>query len=290
MSLLYLEEHTSCSGYVSALNTGFRFIDLKQGDELTYNEEKRFNILIFLTKGRASILRDDKTFVMKEGNICLCDTQYYANFSLKAEQDCQIAVHYFDIPLEFCQKLALESLYQYITEKESNPDEIKFLPIHKNIADSFLPPLKLLMESGARCKHLLELKHQELFFFFRFFYTKQQLADFFHPLLSPSLDFRQVVLANYRNAVTIKQLAELCHYSDAAFKAEFLKNFGETPYSWFSRQRLAAIEAKLKDKNIPFSAIIEDFNFSSPAHFTTYCKKNLGKTPKDWRREFSINR
>lgn len=290
MSLLYLEEHIACSGYVSALNTGFQFMTLNQGKQFQYNDEKRVNLLVFLIKGEATVARNGKNYTMKEGNIYLYEALHQVKFSMRAEQDCRLMIHYFDIPLEFCQKLALESLYRYVSEKDNDSDEAKFMPIHENISTNFLAPLKHLMDVGARCKHLLELKHQELFFYFRFFYTKQQLAEFFQPLLSPSLDFRQVVMANYRKAVTIKQLAELCYYSETSFKTEFIKNFGETPYAWFSRQRLSAIEAKLMDKNIPFSAIIEEFNFSSPAHFTTYCKKNLGKTPKEWRRDFNAGK
>lgn len=290
MSLLYLEEHTACGDYVSAVNTGFQFMNLGKGKHFQYNDEQRVNVLIFLIKGEAAIIRNGKQYTMKEGTIFLYEAHNKVKFSMEAVKDCHLMIHYFDIPIEFCHRLDLESLYRYISDNDINPDGVSFLPIHENISSDFIPPLKHLMDVRARCKHLIELKHQELFFYFRFFYTKQHLAEFFQPLLSPSLDFKQVVLANYSNATTAKHLAELCHYSEASFKAEFMKNFGETPYSWFSRQRLEAVKMKLKDVNTPFATIISDFNFSSPAHFTTYCKRNLGKTPKDWRREYIKNK
>ena len=38
------------------------------------------------------------------------------------------------------------------------------------------------MEDDIGCKHLQELKLQELFILFRAYYTKEQLAAFFHPI------------------------------------------------------------------------------------------------------------
>ncbi|MDR1437190.1 MAG: helix-turn-helix domain-containing protein [Candidatus Symbiothrix sp.] len=44
------------------------------------------------------------------------------------------------------------------------------------------------------------------------------------------------------------------------------------------------ITGKLANKNIPFSQIIDEFGFSSPAHFTIYCKKHLNVTPSQFRK------
>jgi AraC-like DNA-binding protein len=138
---------------------------------------------------------------------------------------------------------------------------------------------------GAACKHLQEIKHQELFFIFRFLYTKEAIARLFSPIISKNIDFKSLVLLNYKNAPSVQALAKLCNYSMPSFYRFFKLNFNENPLSWLHNKRMQHIVSKLSNSNIPLVEISDEFGFSSAGHFTTFCRKNLGKTPREFRKE-----
>ncbi|MFK1951838.1 helix-turn-helix domain-containing protein, partial [Bacteroides fragilis] len=45
------------------------------------------------------------------------------------------------------------------------------------------------------------------------------------------------------------------------------------------------IKYKLADENIPIGIIAMELNFSSQPQFCRYCKKNLGYTTGEWRKQ-----
>ncbi len=56
------------------------------------------------------------------------------------------------------------------------------------------------------------------------------------------------------------------------------------------QQKLNKITAKLNNKEIPFTEIIDEFEFSSAAHFTMFCKKYLNTMPSQFRKEAILQR
>jgi AraC-like DNA-binding protein len=83
----------------------------------------------------------------------------------------------------------------------------------------------------------------------------------------------------------VKELANICNYSLSSFNRLFKKNFKENPYLWLQNQKLKYITGRLSDKNIPLGQIIDEFRFSSPSHFTIFCKKHLNLTPSQFRKQ-----
>ena len=58
-------------------------------------------------------------------------------------------------------------------------------------------------------------------------------------------------------------------------------------------KRAENIKYKLSQTYIPFADIIDEFNFSSAAHFSNFCKRFLGDAPSNIRKALSekeINR
>ena len=54
-------------------------------------------------------------------------------------------------------------------------------------------------------------------------------------------------------------------------------------------KRAELIKYGLSLNNIPFSDIIEEFNFSSPQQFNRFCKENLGDSPTVLRKQYTEN-
>ncbi|MCC8144815.1 MAG: helix-turn-helix domain-containing protein [Tannerellaceae bacterium] len=56
------------------------------------------------------------------------------------------------------------------------------------------------------------------------------------------------------------------------------------------KQKAVHIKNKLANPQITISDIIKEYSFSSPAHFTTYCKKQFGENPSKLRKELNSMR
>ena len=50
------------------------------------------------------------------------------------------------------------------------------------------------------------------------------------------------------------------------------------------KQKTQKVEELLTTTKTPFKTIIEDYNFSSPSHFSTFCRAQFGHPPRDVRK------
>ncbi|MDR3327056.1 MAG: helix-turn-helix transcriptional regulator [Prevotellaceae bacterium] len=276
MSLLYIEEHTTCSNYyVSGFNVGFKICNIKAKDSLDLSHYNH-NCLIFSLSGEARLNYQSKEYVLKPKSIVFLPMSNV--FELRAITPYNAVVHYFNTPVELCEKLSMEQLSEYV----DNPEFTILNTVE--ILDNFLASMCFYIKQGAACKHFQEIKHQELFFIFRFLYTKEAIARLFSPIISKNIDFKSLVLLNYKNASSVQTLAKLCNHSAPSFYRFFKLNFNENPLSWLQNKRLQHIVSKLSDPSIPLVEIADEFGFSSAGHFTTFCRKNLGKTPREFRK------
>lgn len=134
---------------------------------------------------------------------------------------------------------------------------------------------------------LWKLKHKELIWAFTRYFKTEELRSFFHPMTGEQVPFRSLVLTHYRKAEFTDKLAEMCGYGLHNFRKIVKKEFGMSPYRWLMIKRAENIKYKLSQTYIPFTDIIDEFNFSSPAHFSNFCKRFLGDTPSNIRKELS---
>lgn len=62
---------------------------------------------------------------------------------------------------------------------------------------------------------------------------------------------------------------------------------GTSPYKWLMQKRAEHIKYRLSLDYIPFVDIIDEFKFSSSAHFTAFCKQHLDDIPSNLRRNLT---
>ena len=277
MSVLYLDEHLSCSSYISDYNIGFKNCLIKQG-EFIIPANKDNHCLFFLISGNIELFYDSHAYNLKKDTVWFIPMS--SDCKIYASTDTNLILNYFNNPIDLCEKAALESL-SVLSDQTSLTPFLKInIPLKK-----FLLSMIFYMNEGAYCKHFHEIKQKELFYLLRYFYTKREIAGLFAPIISNNLDFKNKVLANYLRANSVKELAQMCNYSLSSFNRFFKKNFRENPYFWLQNQKVKYIIGRLSDKNIPLSQIIDEFHFSSPSHFTFFCKKHLNSTPSQFRKQ-----
>ena len=131
---------------------------------------------------------------------------------------------------------------------------------------------------------LWTLKHKELIWGFTRYYQAEELRSFFHPMTGQQVPFKSLVLTHYRKANTTEELADLCGYGIHTFRRIFKKEFGISVYQWLIQKRAENIRYRLSQTYIPFVDIIDEFNFSTPANLSNFCKKYLGDTPSNLRK------
>ena len=277
MSVFYLDEHRSCSNYISDYNIGFKSCQIKKG-EFIVPANKDHHCLFFLTGGCVELSYDSHNFNLKKDTVWFIPMS--SEYKICANSDANIIMNYFNKPIDLCEKTALESLSVLFDQKLST----SMLRINKQLK-KFLSTMIFYMNEGAYCKHFHEIKQKELFYILRYFYTKREIAGLFAPIISKNLDFKNIVLANYLHASSVKELAQICNNSLSSFNRNFKKNFQENPYTWLQNQKVKYIIGRLSDKSIPLGQIIDEFRFSSPSHFTIFCKKHLNLTPSQFRKQ-----
>ena len=277
MSVFYLDEHRACSNYISDYNIGFKDYQIKEGESIT-PADKEHNCLFFLVNGHIDLSYEAQTHHLRKDTVWFIPMS--SDYKIYANTDATLIMNYFNKPIDLCEKTALESL-SVLIEQKSNAFMLRInKPLKK-----FLSTQIFYMNEGISCKHFHEMKQKELFFILRYFYTKREIAGLFAPIISKNLDFKNTVLANYSNASSVKELAQICNYSLSSFNRLFKKNFKENPYIWLQNQKIKYIAGRLSDKSIPLGQIIDEFRFSSPSHFTIFCKKHLNLTPSQFRKQ-----
>lgn len=282
MDLLYVEEHQACKNYVSDFHIGFNYKELEK-DSTLHIEDKYYNYLLFLLEGEIVVSYNEFTNQPCSGGEMIFISQDM-DFTGKTFTQVRYILLSFDNQFTLCDQIALESLTPYSSQEES----FHRLPIREPMKE-VLKSVHFYLTHKIQCKHLHEAKQKEVFLVLKAFYTKQELAVFLSPIINKNMDFKAFILRNYQNVKTVEELAKLCNSSVRSLTRKFRTYFGDSPYSWMLKQRSRHIRNRLTDVNIPIGQIIKEFGFSSPAHFTSYCKKYYGMGPSKLRKEMKNN-
>ena len=280
MKVLYLTEHLSCSKYLSNTLEGFNRYSIEKDKSFMFNNGD-LHYLLFLTKGMVKIsCKEFSNKVYKEGTMFFLAKEN--DIKGVALTDASFTLLCFEKHVNVCDKAMLESLY--LRQKSINEPTYDGLPINIGIK-KVLESVDFYLDNKLSCKHLHQLKLQEIFFVIRAAYTKKEIVNFFKPMLDKTVSFEQFVLANYKKVKTIEELAELYNCSQRTFNRYFQDTFNDSPYNWILKQRSKEIKQILETTKKPFKAIIEEFDFSSPSHFSTFCRSQFGLPPRDIRKQ-----
>lgn len=147
---------------------------------------------------------------------------------------------------------------------------------------SFIP----CVEDNLRCSRFLSMKIDELIYLLGAYYTKQEIATFFLPLLRPDNIFRSFVHENMHSCKSLKELAERSNMSYGGFRKRFLRVFGSFPQSYITGAKSERIRYDLLCTGAEIKEISDKYGFSSVPGFTRFCKKHLGETPGSIRSKY----
>jgi AraC family transcriptional regulator len=90
--------------------------------------------------------------------------------------------------------------------------------------------------------------------------------------------------ANFKNDITLENLAGIAGYSVFHFARKFTLAMGIPPHRYISRMRLEYAMVELAAGKLPLAEIALNAQFSSQASFTRAFHRATGMTPKEYRR------
>lgn len=281
MKIRYAHEHMACQHFVTPENAHFIVRRFKKGEYMRHNPAKC--VIVFLMKGKLSLMGDNCRHYVTENTPVMWLTYRDCEICAQAEEDGWLVVCRLTSQMNLCNRFTLQNLAEDIDFKSIVPS-FYTLPVHPRII-RFLSLLTACLDEGIGCMHYYQLKHEELMIYLRVYYTKEELANLFYPLLGGNTSFKEFVLDHYRQVRDIKELAQMANLSISTFNRRFRESFHISPQKWLINRRSENILRDIFLKDLSFAEIADKYGLSSTAYLNTFCKKHYGKTPNTLREE-----
>jgi AraC-like DNA-binding protein len=260
---------------------GFKCHEVKE--ECVFNlANKDCNHILFLLEGKLKLSCNNfvnRTIQSKE----FVFIPISADVKCKVLEHSRILLFTFENLAAYFDKEYMDRLLERCSHYEHS--FIK-LPFCKPV-ENFVNHLALYAEHKIDKKLLQDIKEMELATILKFFYKKEDIANFFHPVLGKSLYFRIQVLRNYRKEPHVDGLAQRIGIDKRAFSAQFKEEFNMSPYQWLLNQKAKHIHFCLAETDKSLDEIRTEFGFKFAGHFTRFCKKQFNCTPIRLRRQLA---
>lgn len=277
MELLNKKEHLSCPLYDNRTMPLIKYEEWKSGSTFILDQINSNNQMVFLLKGRVFYSYNYQTDTLFEPGTFLVFSRK-SKCRITVEEDCAVVVVSQCHSISFCSHFSLEMLS---AEQKKQGEDAPLYPLkaNKRILD-YLDNFVATLSDGLKCILFLDLKQRELFYYLQAYYPKKDLAKFFAPILSRDIQFSEIIFQNYAGVKTVEELAKSVNYSVSGFKQRFLKTFGISPSQWLNKEKAKKLYYEISCTKRTFSEIAVEYDFSSTAHFSAFCKKMYGMTPK----------
>ncbi|GHT33655.1 transcription regulator [Bacteroidia bacterium] len=276
MKTTNLKEQVDKKQLLSDFNIEFHLRQERKGKSIQI-KEKNLNHLLFLLEGEINVsYHEFHNHLCSGGEMIFIPQDSIA--VAEAFSEIKYLLLSFNNQVVLNEEMGWNELREYDNERDVF-HKLEIRPPLKDVIESITFYQKNKISSPV----LNEVKEKEIFLMLKVFYSKQEVARFLKPLLKQDMDFKAYVIKHYINVKNVEELAKLCDLSLRSFTRKFKQHFNDSPYCWILRQKANQIKILLADKKIPMQSIIKEYGFSSPAHFTTYCKKQFGLTPSVYR-------
>ncbi|MBQ4109670.1 MAG: helix-turn-helix transcriptional regulator [Clostridia bacterium] len=95
---------------------------------------------------------------------------------------------------------------------------------------------------------------------------------------------KKYIDAHYNEKITIEDLSKIIFRSPAQVNRIFKSEYGITPYNYMLDRKIETAKYLLETTGRSISTIAFQLNFTDEHYFSTYFKKRVGTSPKDYRK------
>ena len=274
--LLYINEHLQCKNYLSDDKYTFSKYRLNKGELISINSLNQY-LFVFLLSGNLELSHTDGRKIKLEAGK-MYSLGFDPSILVNLLRDSLIILLAFDRPQILCDEFNLIGLNKYLP-KEDSP--VRSLPIKEQMT-GFLNTMQMYLDNKMLCRHLQGIKQSEFFFIMRGFYTKEENAMFFYPIIEKNNSFKSLVKEKANGAETVKDLAAACNMTTKTLTRKFKESFNETPKQWLLTRKKQQVKIEvLRADN--FKELQGKLGFSSYTHLNEYCIKQFDKSVKELR-------
>ena len=185
--------------------------------------------------------------------------------------------------IKLCERYPIERLFEAESYSGDNFEkQLRVLKIDSHVW-YLINGLAESITNGIKCKHYFDMKIKEFFLILRLYYSENEQREFFYPILSGDTVFSEYVRGSRNKYPTVMALAESMCMTQKQFSKKFREIFGRTAYGWMKEGRAETLRYEITSTKKPFKQIADENGFGTISQFTKFCKKELGKNPKDLR-------
>ncbi len=269
-----------CPSYNSNPSMSFSHLQLREKEAVDIGDT--IIHILYLLKGRLLVTTDSlETYVIPENHFFL--VSQHQKFTLAALDDAELISQDIIYPFNVCEQTYFDQTYAECLGQIRDSYRFTSLEIRKPLLDCIWS-IEFAVQDGMLCDHLIFVKMQEVFLYYKHYYTTLELGGLLFPVFDRQMEFYIKVTGAVSRAHSVKQLAELAGYSLPNFKVHFKVFFGDTPYKWMIKRKLKLLRKALMDDHIPLKIIVDDFGFSDQSHLNNFCKRHMGGTASQVRK------
>jgi AraC-like DNA-binding protein len=258
------------------VNIGFRYREYPKGCVISRKSTYAHFILFVL---RGSVRLNCNGFdpkIIQSGEMVFIVIQSFVDIECLEHTIALVSI--FGNEVINCDNLSWQHLKPYAEHVDYNMNTLKINSQLKR----YLDLLVVYLRSGAGCSRLHQIKLDELFLCLRFYYSKEQLASFFYPIIGQSMDFRIFFFANIDRVKDIRQLISLSNMGKSAFYERFKAEFGESsPKKWLDKYFESKILFACSQPGITVKELAYSLDFDSESSFSQYCRRHFDRTPSE---------
>jgi AraC-like DNA-binding protein len=254
-------------------------------DFATVGERHPFYELVFVNSGKLCISSEDYTGELYKNQLIIHRQNTEHSLRCPTDEAPSVIIIGFE-----CDSELIDRFSRKPTEPE--PSVVRQLAeIVKEGRNVFRPPYDQPVYDMKKKKHQPEGSEQLLRILLESFLIRlmrghsesesdEKRAD--APLMIQELI--RYVNANYREKITIDELAFLFNTNRATLCKEFKRTTGKTVIGYVNDKKYEKAKKMIIDTNDTFTHIAQELNFESIHYFTRFFKKMSGMTPKDFRK------
>lgn len=275
-ALFYAQEHLTCANYVVNREEGFSCIEFNPQQKEFINHMPN-NYILFVITGKLMInsIKHGRKKLIEKQMLFIARNQL---ISLECEESSTILVAAFDRIKGYCNLNVYDSIKAHINDINYSMDPL-FI---NNEMFIFLQSIMLYLQEKIGCVHIHNLKVNEMFMCLRFFYSKEDLAGFFYPIMSKSVDFKDFLMKEYIGVKNVQELIERSAMSKTVFYEKFSIEFGEvSPKQWLIEKKTERILQLASEPDMSVKMLAKYGGFYTVQQLQQYCKRHIGCYPSE---------
>ena len=247
----------------------------------------------FIIHGDRKVITPTKTFVLHSGYIngmapfvyhrtVPGSKDYYENYLIKFSPD-YVKELTDTLGLQF-----LDNLYRQFPKHFSREDETELFSMARTLLDAYNLSLKQI---GVKEQKASELKIKYLFFSLLLLINDKgesamEKTVIHNQILSePIMEAVYYIEKNYRNPLSIGDVASVSGYSASYFSKIFKEQLGQSFSEYLCLTRLKHVQNLLLTTDLSAMDISLECGFPYPGNMTASFKKEFGMTPLKFRKQ-----